>query len=651
MFSHLYKLIKKQTKIRMVVDKTGNFGNQAATLNLINKLHEMGFHGNIEVIYFKECKDKILNLFDLSFIEEDTFKMGNLHFVELQDFIKNRSSYNTIALGMTGAIDSLPNEWDSHIAEENFADFFRVKGFIRFSSFYNIWELCDTEIFLLNTPKPFVRSGSCQEMLNTPISTLDEAKNYLLETATGKKLLEENPGLTTLISHIETASSHFFPIYGWTLRDIPSNLLNMILGARYAQLHGTLESRKPLIIGAFFDINQKIEIDNIKIPHSQLLSNMIFNPSWGIFDNFEGVYQIKNTIKTLRLSENFKMGFMSSNESILAINNLKQDDILLLSIPKLPKIVFDGLYTYNGLNVFPQVREGASAFISLMTVTGRPHIHCASHHEWEIDTSLADPKLKKYLTYFNNIICKGSNFNFKNFEIWHKNPIDKVIGTFILAAQNPLSPLSQYFSFLKSEAIKPANDRILNDLDLTVGFLSQKSDEAIPPLKAENDGMFSYQLAVFDPKDSYYSSQELSIYSAISSISSVSNDSIPLLTIGFFALQCFSYFRSNKNKTSTLSVSEKEQLDAYLAELTILSTQHEVRKDMYAYTLNCEKYENTMNVIQQTEKYIKNMLHSGKKTQEQYHKVQKNMEYINTYLSNRSFVSPHRTYSTYSSLT
>ncbi len=58
------------------------------------------------------------------------------------------------------------------------------------------------------------------------------------------------------------------------------------------------------------------------------------------------------------------------------LENLHANQILLLSMGPLPKVVFDGLYTHTAENVWPQIREGASTLNDL--ILSANHISAAA---------------------------------------------------------------------------------------------------------------------------------------------------------------------------------------------------------------------------------------------------------------------------------
>jgi hypothetical protein len=497
----LTEFLRSQDRIRVLIDDSGNFGNQAANYNLIRRICQMGFQGIFEVIYFADAKDKLQQLFNLAPNAESHFYSDEhaVEFMTVNEFTK-RSQDGIIdrsALGVTGAMDRTPSNWAEHKSNKDFADFLNVDIFVRFSPYYNIDNECNTEIYQRNKSKVIVKKSSCSQMLITPIATLLEAKEYLQKNTVESPSIR-NAALLQLISHIEDHSINFQPIYGWTLRESPSNLLNIILGARHAQLTSKNGLHKPLVIGAFFDLDRpniyQEMVNHVKISNLDILYLLIFFDDWGKYNNYVGAEYLKATIKKLTLVESLRIGYIDSTFTEDQLASLESYQILLLSIPNLPKVVFDGLFTHHAKNIFPPVREGASTLTSLLSVTGRPHMHCRSEMDWEINFNHATPELQYTLKVFNQLLC-SAKFPFElDFRLWEQKYFNNPISTFILAANDPMTELSQFFSRLKQDALLPSNDRIAIDLADAVTLVKPRNETATdecPEAKSEPTSILS----------------------------------------------------------------------------------------------------------------------------------------------------------------
>ena len=150
-------------------------------------------------------------------------------------------------------------------------------------------------------------------------------------------------------------------------------------------------------------------------------------------------------------------------------------------------MVFDGLYTHTDSNIWPQVREGAGSFSTLI-LTGRPHFECGdamsfyTPYNWTAGFDLiADEKLKTAMQTFydaKNGYCgctydKHDPSKTNCLISWGKYTNYQQFGQFVLAANDPSSPLSLYFQALKADALKPENDRIRYALEGVMDVLNQ----------------------------------------------------------------------------------------------------------------------------------------------------------------------------------
>ena len=470
---YLTQFLQTQTRIRVVMDDAGNFGNQASSFNLMQRIRSMGFRGLFEVVYFAGAKNKIFQLFHLQTSEETVFysKDHGTAFIERDYFIKLLEAGNItkVTLGVTGATDLSPDAWGvNSVTSQNFADALNVDGFVRFSPYYNMDDMCNTEIYLRGADQPIIQQASCQNMLITPIANLAMARYFLQYHPIGKMTLQTYPALSSLIARIDDQSINFQSLYGWTYRESPSNLLNAVLGAAYAQAYGGSELQKPLIIGAFFELDRPSAYHAMNgkndIKNSDIFNGLVWNDDWDLYNTAQGAAKVKESIKTLSLRERLRILTLDDPKTAETIASLKQYEILLISIPKMSKMLFDGIFTHHGKNILPPGREGAGSLTSLLSVTGRPHLHCRSEFEWEINFELATPAMQESLRKLNSYICPQKFYEDLKFTTWKTVRVDEAIGKFIIASHNFSSPVSTFFARLKDDALRPANDRILLDL-------------------------------------------------------------------------------------------------------------------------------------------------------------------------------------------
>lgn len=489
--------IKDQTNIRIVTDAAAGFGNQTASYNLIVRLRQMGYQGSFEFIYPNEATDKITTLFDLPKDIADDYKdeKRNIRFIKLKNYITayNNKTAELVTLGMSGADGAANvclvaksegadvNNIDAATCK-NYAKLFNTQVFAKLSPFiYQAEERTwpskfDTEIYLHDQTESQSQIGSDSTFITMPVADLTQTKNYLKNDPRGQELLSQKPALKTLIDTIENKTVNVMPVYGYTLQMLGicsdfyktesdclfaklSNMLEVIAGARFAQLFDLQHLQKPLIIPVFYNYTK--EADGL----TQLIDGKLWKSI-----TLPEAKPAARMIEALGLRHHFSTANIDDPSAIRQIQTLKHGQILLLSVGPLPKVVFDGIYTHTGDNVWPQIREGANSFNSLI-LTGKPHFRCAGSEGWEIGFDLVkDARLKNQLQNFYNYqngFCRS--------EAWQNTHNSAVInlGKFIMEANNPHSSLSNYFTQLKATALKPENDRIQFALTGVIALLDK----------------------------------------------------------------------------------------------------------------------------------------------------------------------------------
>jgi hypothetical protein len=484
---HFEQFIAAQEKIRFLIDDGPNYGNQAANVNFIKRLQRIGMSGSIEVIYINGMggdsagAKKIIELFGLpgnalnnSTPYHDT-KL-NITFIEATLFVSriHANQVEALTLGMTAALDSATPEGcigralsTNSLINTNYANFLNVKTFVMLAPYYRYNDMhVDTRIYLRNNPVVYIQEGSRNQMLITPIATLQETKKYLKNDPQGRKYKRNNPALSILIKKTKQEEINLQPIYGRSIRENIRNFINVILAARYAQLNGSPKMHKPLVIAAFFEINPAMSIQL-----AGLLSDKSFQTELGA----EWGNEVRHTIQDLQLVNHLQIAKLSNPATKNIMLQLKENEILLLYMGKIPKIIFDGLFTQTGSNIWPVVREGASSLTGILP-TGKPHIHCQQPGSetvvtWDIDLDLATPALRKRLEEVNSAICPSS----EDINLGRERKtaeITRVVGEYIIEALRPNSEISIFFRELKQQALNQSNDRIASACqaaaDLTV---------------------------------------------------------------------------------------------------------------------------------------------------------------------------------------
>src|SRR3989338_5447333 len=476
-YSSVKEFIADQKIIRVFADNSPGYGNQTASMNVMVRLRQMGFKGTYEFIYSNLTTDKITSLFGLPNNIPDIYndENRNIRFIKIKPHIERvlNNTIEMVPLGITGANDSgecslATKDGVTNLDEygplcTDSANFFSTKLFIEFDPYMGEQSLEHHEGTTFYTYNPSssgkpsypYQGDSYKKYFVMPVADLKQAITYLKIDPNGQTLIKERPALKTFIHGMKMHHFNVFPVYGYTVQInsrcpecFPGNILQIITAARYAQLHGKNNFYKPLIIPVFFDYQKEAE----------QISQIINHNNWGDYET-PGSEQARAIINQLSLPQSFSIADVKDKETIQRIKQLRPGQVLLLSLGTLPKDVFDGLYTYTDSNIWPQIREGANSFNSLI-LTGRPHFRCLDN--WEIGFDLIeDQSLKSHFENFyqKNGICDGMN-------TWQaNNDIYKTLGEFIIDAANKNSSLSHYFEQLKTEAEKPENDRIYYALE------------------------------------------------------------------------------------------------------------------------------------------------------------------------------------------
>lgn len=467
--------VSRQKIIRACIGNGPNFGDQAATMNVMNRLRQLGFEGTYEVIYDVKSVSKVITLFGLpenlpSIYEDTTNKIKffelKAHRDRLEKGIVDFANLG-ISVGKADRICETSNAYTKTFAQ--FSPYFDIRGGWHAQTSIEIWGK-DPDDFLNQ-----IDSG--KKYFVFQLASYNEAKQFLLTNPIGKKVLTTKPAFSTFLDGMEKLKFNVLPVYGRTLRFVtnggvligspsPSNMLQTIAGARYAQLIGPAELRKPLIIAVY---------DNYEKYANELLS-MIKSENWGAFENSE-TEKAKKVIRELGLSDVMFTANMNDPDTIQKINSLQSGQILLLSVGSLPKTVFDGLFTHHQSNIWPAVYEGAGSF-SMLSLLPIARFECAdtSIHIEEDDLPestwtagfdlIVDPALKEEMTNFyhsHDGYCGSTYAGYPspvNFmRPWETQMYQKV-GRFIIAANDKQSSFSQYFLKLYTMALNPENDRV-----------------------------------------------------------------------------------------------------------------------------------------------------------------------------------------------
>lgn len=503
----LQDFITKQEVIRVTTNNSPGSGNQAASFNIIEWLQKNEKYTNkIELVYGYESatKDKIISLFnlpkDIPDIWEDASR--NIKFIRENEFIRlnKMNKITSVLLGIGSSVSTLCDDRKSSSEKDTSAIYTGLTSLEcrNHANFYN------TDTFILISPYPqngLNPLGYVSYKNNTKNQTYDgyymspltanhptyipltrsnitEAKNLV---ANDTYLVNTLPALPYFIDGIINKDFDLLSLYGygiknqgesasWNERFYLGNMLQIITAARYAQQHG-LHADRPLIIAVYYNYDKEI----------QRLYELIHDDNWKALLTEEGAPQARSALQKLKLSENFSVASLAQKETSTLLQKLKEtkqpDQIILLSIgAPLPKVIFDAIYVHTEDNIWPQIREGANTFNSLIT-TGKPHFRCAGDG-WEIGfDAVTDSELINELTIlycgplshdsgsishdYEKMFCNGMH-------TWESadDPIYQTLGNLFIKSADTSSTLSQYFEHLAQDALNPKNDRIQIALEL-----------------------------------------------------------------------------------------------------------------------------------------------------------------------------------------
>ena len=478
------QFLTKESYIRVNMSGGVNYGDQSNTANVMNHLRELGFTGTFEIVYADEIKAKLIALFGLpdnlpAIYKDDkhqyTFIEENVYFNRLAENLEPQAN-----IAFSVGKGPYPLE-DTKAAN--------AKALINFSSYFNARGGNDgkTNIELMNDKYyQDAQYDSGKKFFIFPVATYTDARNYILNDPIGQSIVLGKPGLMPFLKGMDDKKFNVMFVYGRTLRftdaddrlsasPSPSNILQVIAGARYAQLHGDKSFNKPLVIAIF---------DNYQVMSKQLL-DLLKQDTWGNYEQ-PGAEKARQVLRELNVASALSSADLNDPASVNQINQLQDGNILLLSVGPLPKPLFDGLYNHIDTNIWPQVYEGAGTF-SALNFTGRPRFECADTSvlqepneegvSWTLGfNQIQNMPLKQRMQSFyslSNGFCgsletssNGRKFNFLS--PW-RYKIHETLGQFIIEAMDERSDFSAYFHDVKGFVFRPEQDRVLYALEEVIG--------------------------------------------------------------------------------------------------------------------------------------------------------------------------------------
>lgn len=485
------KFLKQQKVIRIYFDSMPfGMGNQANSKNIILTLRHLGFEGKFECIYLKseylanKNKKTIANLFDLPDNFSDVYydEESNIEFIELSIHLKALAENKVDRHGLsfsggqfTICMDGLASTQIKISLKEamsgtqciNQAKLLNTEVFINMQPYLGSTPNGDPVVSmnLHRSDKKIMPSFNAEEKFNHPYTeSLQDVFHYLETSKRGNTLSIKKMGLIPLINAMQRNSISTLPIHGWPVQlpennpgypiFFPESILEYIAAARYAQLHCEKIAKKPIVIPVFYNYEKELGI----------IYNILVKKEWGEYRKWRdqnGGSTLDHYFESLNLAKIFKKTALADSDSIDIISNLVPGEILLVSVGKVPQVVFNGLYIDGGGTILTSIYEGANTLNALLSNGYKPFLRSASQ---ELIKGYYGPKestlLKSYIYYeFETSFIKRCEWT----------------GNFVLSAQNDDSLLSKYFAWLYETARKPENNRLLNSLHQAITLLEKRN--------------------------------------------------------------------------------------------------------------------------------------------------------------------------------
>lgn len=461
------EFVSDQKVIQILIDSTPGYGNQSASMNAMSRLRQLGFSRVFEIVYndidSAVVKDKVSILFGLPSDFSDDYTVihplfGEIHLISLsKQLAKLKDGIEKVTLSIDGG-DEFTN-YAYEAKNYNAVMSLSIGPYIQYPSRIKHEQWDEDRVLPAAKNKFYVVS----------VSSLNDAKNFLLHDANGIALSQKKPALNTLIDGVEKQDFYLLPMYGYTLQarkdsdgeyhaEQLHHVLRIIAGVRYAQQKSKALQEKPIIIGVFYDYTREM----------QFLNTFLQSNHWGEYERL-GSATARKVLNALDVKSVLQFASISDADASDRIKALKPGQLLMLSLEPLPKPVFDGLYNHTGSNMLPAIREGANTFNTLV-LTGKPHFRCGDtwRNAWEIgyDYLMTDSQFQTQFQTLTDNLCLPDQDTRPEIDgpaesVWltHET-LYRQLGDFILDARNPESALSQYFSNLQAAALKPENDRI-----------------------------------------------------------------------------------------------------------------------------------------------------------------------------------------------
>jgi len=425
--------------IRIGVDQAPGNGHQAASVNIMKRLRELGFQGRFEIIYAHMVKDKLEYLlpgFDPK--GPDTQESRDRGWVAIKGHIfrdyasRARDSYPTVPLGiMVDASD--PSRG---------TDWLKVRSLLTIEPFgWGYGSSVQVAGQAKSLSLPALTSIPFQYALPAP---LDSARFVIENMSVAPKLQAKVPGLVRIIEahgRIETLAAYGLGIGG------VGKLTRLLRGAHYAQ-----KSRPDLFKGG------------VVVP---LISRL----------DEQEIAQLRAGIENDAALAG-KVGVVSVDDPEIAerIRQLGKGEILVVCVGPVAQNVFDLLFSRSTL---PPTVAGANGE-NLMYLTRNPFFNTVRFSHLNARLGNSRPEALDLIDKAHAALAKGPDSQ-------------ESIGKFILASMEKDSPLSAAFRGGRSKNLD--RDKVLESLlaaavamRFPLSWLSSPADYRPAPHKRRSSG-------------------------------------------------------------------------------------------------------------------------------------------------------------------
>lgn len=517
----LSSLKGRAEEVRLFVAGSINYGHQATSILIMNNLIRLGIR-LVRIVYQRrqhpsdttQTPTKLINL--IPGLTEQDITQGSFQFQDLKtgetvtilfSRYENFNPGGVVTLGVSGGFDNT----------SNISRILKVQTLIVLQPFR--YEKRGAKNILYFNPDLFTSNNA----ISLPTEFLEKGfyieppvePTPYLDTPLLDKLEEwKRTTVKSIKSSLSSGKIEMCPIYfsqGRTSSQPTTVLFNLLTGFFAAK---DSESKKPIVLTVMSGFNKDVytvlslmmsgkdkwwsnnptgaSANSIKMVQqwSPFLSEETYAyvQGKGYFDRFENVFIVTSNIELKQLQPvlvDEKGGFLPFDT---VINGVDEGDVVIVDLGRVPKPVFEYIYSIGTL---PGIFEG-EATASLMLNLGKPYFNLESNDK---DVKAQDHDLYPYPVIPTEELspsqlaayCSNFAFNFSD-DVWKLNistqgyvrTPDNVIAEFIDLAyinvkEQLLSNLSIYFRSLKTFFHDEKEDKLLKALFFALSEMKDRN--------------------------------------------------------------------------------------------------------------------------------------------------------------------------------